>query len=103
MMATVKMSRPPISSPLAVASDSPAHNPRSASASSVGQRRPAHFPTSRALRPFATISHVIQQPKSRTSTPQEQKRPQVKLIEAPSNQRMTFLLNLTQAELGRQG
>ncbi|KAF8740679.1 hypothetical protein AX14_007810 [Amanita brunnescens Koide BX004] len=95
-MAAVTLSRPMISSPLAAAPES---SRTTRSSPTAAQRRNSHFPASRALRPFASISQVLQQPK--TISPQNQK-PAVKLIEPPKNHKATFLLNLTQAELSRQ-
>ena len=65
----------------------------------VAQRRNSHFPASRALRPFASIAQALQQPNTLSS---QNRKPPVKLIEPPKNQKATFLLNLTQAELSRQ-
>ncbi|KAF9785972.1 hypothetical protein BJ322DRAFT_1057261 [Thelephora terrestris] len=76
-------SRPPVSSPLVIG----------ASRSSVPPTLTAkpHFPTSRPLRPFASI------PKP-TST---QKKP-CKLLECPNGLNQTvFVLNLSQAEFSR--
>ncbi|KAF8350234.1 hypothetical protein F5887DRAFT_1279487 [Amanita rubescens] len=95
LTAAVTLSRPMIPSPLAAASES---SRTTRSSPIVAQRRTPHFPASRALRPFASISQVLQ-PKTTAS---QDKKPPVKLIEAPKNQKATFLLNLTQAELSRQ-
>ncbi|GLB36404.1 hypothetical protein LshimejAT787_0306920 [Lyophyllum shimeji] len=88
-MATMTMSRPAISSPLA----DPSHNTRPA-AQRIVPRPNVSFPTSRALRPFPTISHALH--------PTAGKKPPVKIIEPPQNQMRTFLLDLTQAEFSRQ-
>ncbi|KAG6911755.1 hypothetical protein DXG01_000001 [Tephrocybe rancida] len=88
-MATMTMTRPLISSPLADAS----HNHQVATQRIVPQRS-ASFPTSRALRPFPTVSHALR--------PTPGKKPPVKIIEPPQNYKGTFLLDLTQAEFSRQ-
>ncbi|KAF7984365.1 hypothetical protein HWV62_15399 [Athelia sp. TMB] len=68
-------------------------------------RRPS-FPPSRALRPFATIVHSTT-PKSSTPTPGggnaiAKGRRTIKFIEAPAGCKMSFQLNMTQAEFSRQ-
>ncbi|KAF8078349.1 hypothetical protein FPV67DRAFT_1404622 [Lyophyllum atratum] len=83
------MSRPTISSPLA----NPSHNTRTA-AQRIIPRRNVSFPPSRALRPFPTVSHALH--------PAPGKKPSVKIIEPPQNQKGTFVLDLTQAEFSRQ-
>ncbi|KAF8640682.1 hypothetical protein AX17_000338 [Amanita inopinata Kibby_2008] len=90
-MAAITMSRPIISSPLAESSRTSRATPLAT------PRRGTQFPSSRALRPFPSISHVFQQPKA-----SQAQKPPVKIIEPPKNHKATFLLNLTQAELGRQ-
>jgi hypothetical protein len=92
--ATMTISRPAISSPLANSSRGVG-----AATQRVIPRRNTSFPSSRALRPFPTISHAFQKP-SDTSTPLNKKT--VKLIEPPKNVKGTFVLNLTQAEFSRQ-
>jgi hypothetical protein len=80
-------SRPAVSSPLA----SPAS---SSSSARPHPKRMGSFPPSHPLRPFPSISHrhpSLEGPKKST-----------KLIEPPKNHKQTFVLNLTQAELGRQ-
>lgn len=89
-LATMTMSRPINSSPLADSSNSG----RTTTPRIIPQRN-ASFPSSRALRPFPTISHALQ-PNSSS------KKPPVKIIEPPKNHKGTFLLNLTQAEFSRQ-
>ncbi|KAF9459466.1 hypothetical protein BDZ94DRAFT_1284399 [Collybia nuda] len=85
------MSRPTISSPLADSSNSGrTTTPR------IIPRRNISFPSSRALRPFPTISHALQ-PSSSAN-----KKSSIKIIEPPKNHNGTFLLNLTQAEFSRQ-
>ncbi|KAJ7785975.1 hypothetical protein B0H16DRAFT_12404 [Mycena metata] len=86
-MATMSASRPAVSSPLA----GPSSTSSSASTRMTPQRT-FSFPTSRALRPFPTISSAAAAPP---------KKP-VKMIQPPANQRGTFVLNLTQAEFSRQ-
>jgi hypothetical protein len=88
------MSRPAISSPLATSSRG-----IGTATQRVIPRRNASFPTSRALRPFPTISRSFQKSDD-TSTPLNKKT--VKLIEPPKDVKGTFLLDLTQAELSRQ-
>ncbi|KAG5648184.1 hypothetical protein DXG03_006139 [Asterophora parasitica] len=88
-MATMTISRPIISSPLA----DPSHTGRSATQRMI-PRRNGSFPSSRALRPFPTISHAL--------NPIQGKKPPVKLIEPPQNQKCMFVLDLTQAEFSRQ-
>ncbi|KAF7979809.1 hypothetical protein HWV62_40872 [Athelia sp. TMB] len=75
----------------------------SSAAKSLLPRRPS-FPPSRALRPFAAISTA---PKSSTPTPgggnaMAKGRRTLKFIEAPAGCKMSFQLNLTQAEFSRQ-
>ncbi|KAG6837028.1 hypothetical protein H0H93_015891 [Arthromyces matolae] len=88
-MATMTMSRPSISSPLANSS----RTPPSAAQRITPQRTPS-FPTSRALRPFPSVSNTLH--------PTPGKKPPVKIIEPPKNYQGTFVLNLTQAEFSRQ-
>ncbi|KAF8559310.1 hypothetical protein OG21DRAFT_722717 [Imleria badia] len=76
-----------VPSPLA----SQSHNSVSTPPRPLPRRNP-HFPTSRPIRPFASIS----QNTSLSST-----KP-VKLIEPPQNFKTTFILDLTQGELSRQ-
>ncbi|KAF8898380.1 hypothetical protein BD779DRAFT_1666241 [Infundibulicybe gibba] len=96
-MATMSMSRPLVSSPLADASQ------RSSSAAQrILPRRNPSFPSSRALRPFPTISHAFQQPTSSSNASSKNKKAPVKLIEPPKDHKMTFMLDLTQAEFSRQ-
>ncbi|KAG5719322.1 hypothetical protein E4T56_gene13268 [Termitomyces sp. T112] len=87
-MATMTMSRPVISSPLA---DSTHKHP--IAAHRIIPQRTSSFPTSRALRPFPSVSNTLR------PTPGV---PPVKLIEPPQNYKGTFLLDLTQAEFSRQ-
>ncbi|KAJ7462719.1 hypothetical protein B0H11DRAFT_1735107 [Mycena galericulata] len=79
-------SRPSVSSPLAGQS-----HPSGPAATRVTPQRTYSFPTSRALRPFPTIS---------AAAPTAKK--PVKMIQPPANQRESFVLNLTQAEFSRQ-
>ncbi|KAJ6574770.1 hypothetical protein B0H19DRAFT_934077 [Mycena capillaripes] len=79
-------SRPPVSSPLA----DQTHTSGPAAARMTPQRT-FSFPTSRALRPFPSLS---------TATAPGKK--PVKMIQPPANQRESFVLNLTQAEFSRQ-
>lgn len=81
------MSRPLVSSPLA---DSTHKRPV---AQRIIPQRNSSFPTSRALRPFPSVSNTLH------PTPGK---PPVKLIEPPQNYQGTFLLDLTQAEFSRQ-
>ncbi|KAJ7723097.1 hypothetical protein DFH07DRAFT_897729 [Mycena maculata] len=81
-MATTGMSRPSISSPLASRSYAPGPVARTT------PQRTYSFPTSRALRPFPSIAAAAPKP--------------VKIIQPPANQRVSFVLNLTQAEFSRQ-
>jgi len=60
------------------------------------QRSRPPFMASRALRPFPSISTALQPSKS-ASSPKA-----VKLIQPPKNFNMTFVLDLSQAELSRQ-
>ncbi|KAG6902795.1 hypothetical protein C0995_011282 [Termitomyces sp. Mi166 len=87
-MATMTMSRPLISSPLA---DSTPKRP--VAAKRVIPQRNTSFSTSRALRPFPSVANTLR------PTPGK---PPVKLIEPPQNYQGTFLLDLTQAEFSRQ-
>ncbi|KAF8226089.1 hypothetical protein L208DRAFT_1407606 [Tricholoma matsutake] len=89
-MATMTMSRPLVSSPLADSS----HSGRTA-AQRIIPRRNTTFQSSRALRPFPSISHTLQPTSSTKKAP-------VKLIVPPQNYRCTFVLDLTQAEFSRQ-
>ncbi|KAI4528436.1 hypothetical protein K523DRAFT_323390 [Schizophyllum commune Tattone D] len=78
------ISRPLVSSPLAA--------PPSQGALPSGRptpKRNSSFGTSRPLRPFPSISTAV-------------KKPSVKLIQPPKNQRNQFTLDLTQAEFNRQ-
>ncbi|KAF9014968.1 hypothetical protein BDQ17DRAFT_1340258 [Cyathus striatus] len=86
-MSTLAFSRPLVSSPLA---DPSAQRPAT---QRMTTKRNASFPTSRALRPFPTISTALK-PTSSQKT--------VKLIEPPKNFKTTFMLDLTQAELSRR-
>ncbi|KAF8140035.1 hypothetical protein EV363DRAFT_1311479 [Boletus edulis] len=72
-----------VPSPLA----GPSHNPVSAPQRPLPRRSP-HFPSSRPIRPFASIQNMSMKP--------------VKLIEPPQNFKTTFILDLTQGELSRQ-
>ncbi|KAF7320009.1 Peptide methionine sulfoxide reductase [Mycena kentingensis (nom. inval.)] len=83
MMSALSASRPVVSSPLAGGAH---HQPTHA-----GSQRPYAFPTSRALRPFPSASG--------TTT---KKQPPTKMIQPPSNQQYSFVLDLSQAELRRQ-
>ncbi|KAJ7919097.1 hypothetical protein B0H13DRAFT_1990412 [Mycena leptocephala] len=85
MMATLTVPRPYVSSPLAQQA------PTSGPAARVTPQRTYSFPTSRGLSPFPTMS----------SAAAPGKKP-VKMIQPPANQRESFVLNLTQAELSRQ-
>ncbi|KAG6845649.1 hypothetical protein H0H87_005856 [Tephrocybe sp. NHM501043] len=89
-MATMAMPRPHISSPLANAS----HNHPAVGTQRIIPQRAPSFPTSRALRPFPSVSHALR--------PTPGKKPPVKIIEPPQNYKGTFLLDLTQAEFSRQ-
>ncbi|RXW20626.1 hypothetical protein EST38_g5231 [Candolleomyces aberdarensis] len=96
-MATISMTmtRPLVSSPLADSSSAakaPMQRPTLA-------KRNSAFATSRALRPFPTIAHALQPSKS-TNTASKSK--PIKLIEPPKNYKMSFVLDLTQAEFSRQ-
>ncbi|KIK05602.1 hypothetical protein K443DRAFT_130428 [Laccaria amethystina LaAM-08-1] len=93
-MATITMSRPFISSPLA----DPSISSRTATQRMLPKRNTS-FPSSRALRPFPTISHAFQ---SSSSTSSITDRKPIKLIEPPKDQKAIFMLNLTQAEFSRQ-
>ncbi|KAJ3765223.1 hypothetical protein FB446DRAFT_484205 [Lentinula raphanica] len=85
--------RPFVSSPLAGASQ---HTGAAIRPSTVARRNPSSFPTSRSLRPFPSVAAAL-----RPSSP-SLKKGGVKLIEPPKNQPCVFMLNLTQAEFGRQ-
>ncbi|TFK20155.1 hypothetical protein FA15DRAFT_600246 [Coprinopsis marcescibilis] len=93
------VSRPLVSSPLAESfgGDSLSHSqvPRP----QPPPRRNSGFAPSRALRPFPAISHALQPSKS--SNTSSNSKP-IKLIEPPKNFKMTFVLDLTQAEFSRQ-
>ncbi|KAF9557874.1 hypothetical protein CPC08DRAFT_710082 [Agrocybe pediades] len=91
------MTRPAVSSPLAGSSQS-----NIPSAKRIVPQRNTSFPSSRALRPFPTISHLIQPASlsSAKSSPSAPKR--VKLIEPPKTFKSEFVLDLTQAEFSRQ-
>ncbi|KAE9410785.1 hypothetical protein BT96DRAFT_804510 [Gymnopus androsaceus JB14] len=82
--------RPFISSPLASASQ----HTGAASRPSAPRRNPS-FPSSRGLCPFPSVAKTMQ------PSPTSNKKA-VKLIQPPQNQPRAFVLNLTQAELGRQ-
>ncbi|PFH46995.1 hypothetical protein AMATHDRAFT_153265, partial [Amanita thiersii Skay4041] len=92
--AAVTMSRPMISSPLAAAAADASRASRATPL--VTPQRPTHFQSSRALRPFPSIAHVLKQSNAKSA------QSSVKLIEPPKNQKGTFLLDLTPAELSRQ-
>ncbi|KII93647.1 hypothetical protein PLICRDRAFT_35879 [Plicaturopsis crispa FD-325 SS-3] len=83
---------PSVSSPLA---SSPA-----VPSSRTAPKRNSPFPSSRPLRPFASISNAFATPNSSSKKPTNGKA--VKMIEPPKNHRGTFVLNLTQAEFSRQ-
>ncbi|TFK41359.1 hypothetical protein BDQ12DRAFT_679334 [Crucibulum laeve] len=87
------MSRPVVSSPLADSSSARTATQR------IAVKRNTSFPSSRALRPFASISHAFQQP---GAGPTASSKKPMKLIQPPENFKATFVLNLTQAELSRQ-
>ncbi|KAJ3926098.1 MAG: hypothetical protein NXY57DRAFT_1030071 [Lentinula lateritia] len=90
-MASLTISpRPFVSSPLAGASQHTGVTTRP----SAPRRNPS-FPSSRALRPFPSVANALR-PYSTAS------KKAVKLIEPPKNQPCVFMLNLTQAEFGRQ-
>ncbi|KJA25987.1 hypothetical protein HYPSUDRAFT_133739 [Hypholoma sublateritium FD-334 SS-4] len=89
---TVPVTRPVVSSPLAGSAQNIPHITRPTT-----KRNPS-FPSSRPLRPFPTISHIIN-PVSAKSSPGAKP---VKIIEPPKNFKATFVLDLTQAEFGRQ-
>ncbi|KAJ7597698.1 hypothetical protein C8J56DRAFT_818391 [Mycena floridula] len=92
MASFMTMSRPVVSSPLAASSQSTNSSQR------IPPRRNASFPSSRGIRPFASISNALQPLASNKS----QKHKAVKLIVPPAHQQGTFVLNLTQAEFSRQ-
>ncbi|KIY69673.1 hypothetical protein CYLTODRAFT_372312 [Cylindrobasidium torrendii FP15055 ss-10] len=93
-MASMTLARPSVSSPLADMSSMQGQAkrivPRRNTSFPPGGAA-ARFPSSRPLRPFPTIS----------SANQPGKKP-VKMIQPPANQRCSFVLDLTQAELSRQ-
>ncbi|PPQ90450.1 hypothetical protein CVT25_014968 [Psilocybe cyanescens] len=92
---TMTMTRPAVSSPLASSSQ-----PGLPAEKRMAPKRNPSFPSSRALRPFPTISHLMQPSltaKSSTKVPKT-----IKLIEPPKNYKATFVLDLTQAEFSRQ-
>ncbi|KAF8213438.1 hypothetical protein K438DRAFT_1093874 [Mycena galopus ATCC 62051] len=89
-MATMH-SRPTVSSPLANPTQS--HSSSGPAAARMTPQRTYSFPRSSALRPFPAISAA--------TAPGGAKKP-VKMIQPPANQRASFTLNLTQAELSRQ-
>ncbi|KDR84791.1 hypothetical protein GALMADRAFT_290017 [Galerina marginata CBS 339.88] len=93
---TFTMTRPTVSSPLADSSQS-----NIPSAKRIVQKRNSSFPSSRALRPFPTISHLTQ-PSPTSANPSSSTPRAVKLIEPPKNFKATFVLDLTQAEFSRQ-
>lgn len=84
--AALVSSRPSVSSPLAA---TPAYGRPTRNA--PAGRQSLSFPTSRPLRPFPSINTSVS----------SQNKP-VKLIVPPKNFKSAFVLNLTQAELGRQ-
>ncbi|KAF5312804.1 hypothetical protein D9619_003353 [Psilocybe cf. subviscida] len=88
-------SRPVVSSPLA---DS--QSGKVPAAQRIVAKRNPSFPSSRALRPFPTISHLMQ-PQAASKTSTRSSKP-VKLIEPPKNFKATFVLDLTQAEFCRR-
>ncbi|KAI0047977.1 hypothetical protein FA95DRAFT_1558511 [Auriscalpium vulgare] len=97
-------SRPLVSSPLASSSLAPSRADRQARAPPPHPR--VAFPASRPLRPFASIANAFtpaQQPAAHKAAgkPAGAKKG-VKLIQPSKNYSGTFVLNLTQAELGRQ-
>ncbi|EAU93452.1 hypothetical protein CC1G_04431 [Coprinopsis cinerea okayama7 len=92
----MSFSRPRVSSPLAESFSSGNMKPQSIPRPQPARQHGAFMP-SRALRPFPTISHALQPSKSSNLGNKP-----VKLIEPPKNCKMTFVLDLTQAELGRQ-
>ena len=69
------------------------------------QGPPAHFfPTSRPIRPFPSIANSLARPAtpgSKGSNGAPGRKP-TKLIQPPANFKSEFVLDLTQAELGRQ-
>ncbi|KAF7978422.1 hypothetical protein HWV62_588 [Athelia sp. TMB] len=85
-------------------------SPAAFSTHSIGGPSPlprrSSFPTSRALRPFPSITHSSSLPSS-NPTPgagnaTKNGRRTLKLIEPPKNLQFSFQLNLTQAEFSRQ-
>ncbi|KAF9480479.1 hypothetical protein BDN70DRAFT_805325 [Pholiota conissans] len=89
---TMTLTRPAVSSPLAGSAQAVPQAIRPV------QKRGPSFPSSRALRPFPTIAHVLH-PLSAKSTSGAKP---VKLIEPPKNFKAEFVLDLTQAEFSRQ-
>ncbi|KAF8239759.1 hypothetical protein L208DRAFT_1236797 [Tricholoma matsutake] len=89
-MATMTMSHPLVSSPLADSSDSS----RTAAQHIVPRRNPT-FQSSCAVCPFPSISHTLQPTSSTKKVP-------VELIVPLQSYRCTFVLDLTQAEFSRQ-
>ncbi|KAF8203256.1 hypothetical protein BJ912DRAFT_349904 [Pholiota molesta] len=89
---TMAISRPTVSSPLAGSTQGVPQTIRP-----VAKRGPS-FPSSRALRPFPTIAHVLN-PMSSKASPGAKP---VKLIQPPKNFKAEFVLDLTQAEFSRQ-
>ncbi|KAJ3482062.1 hypothetical protein NLI96_g7225 [Meripilus lineatus] len=92
---TYTTARPVVSSPLA----------SNASARPIPKRNISYapaFPTSRPLRPFASIANAtIPSLPLRSSKAASGKKP-IKIIEPPKGFRGEFVLNLTQAELRRE-
>ncbi|KAK7064528.1 hypothetical protein R3P38DRAFT_3165558 [Favolaschia claudopus] len=89
IMATMHASRPAVSSPLANPINT--HSSSGPAAARMVPQRAYSFPRSSALRPLPLSVAV----------PAASKKP-VKMIQPPASQRGSFVLNLTQAELGRQ-
>ncbi|KAH9487126.1 hypothetical protein JR316_0001194 [Psilocybe cubensis] len=89
------MTRPAVSSPLATSSQ-----PTLPAEKRVLPKRNPSFPSSRALRPFPTISHIMQPALAAKASTTNAKT--TKLIEPPKNYKATFVLDLTQAEFSRQ-
>lgn len=90
-MSAVISSRPSVSSPLANARDM-ARPQRPTTKRTI--TLPPLFPTSRPLRPFASVANAMS-PTSPTGKA-------TKIIQPPKNFKSEFVLNLTQAELSRQ-